>query len=174
MRYLRFVLMAALAVAVLMVTVRTPVNAADDDVQQSKDRAEIEALMWRYARALDTLDPAGYAAVFTEDGEFGTGPTATKGSAALRKMVADLKTGQEARKQKGEKIGPMYHVIANHTMEFLGKDQVRYSAYWMTVFGPAEQGAQPRVAAVGNSVDVVVRVNGKWLIKSRNVRPTGS
>jgi hypothetical protein len=29
----------------------------------------------------------------------------------------------------------------------------------------------PRVAGVGRSIDELERVNGKWLIKSRNVAP---
>jgi uncharacterized protein (TIGR02246 family) len=174
MRYLRLVLVASFVLATLMLVGRIRVGAADADTQQTKDRADIEALMWRYVRALDTLDPNGYAAAFTEDGEFITGPNPTRGSAGLKKMVADIKSSQADRRAKGETIGPMYHVIANHSIEFLGKDQARYYAYWMTVFGPAGQGTQPRIAAVGNSVDLLVRVNGKWLIKSRNVRPTGS
>jgi len=175
MRYVRFVVIAAIAVAMLVVVGRRGVTAADTDVQQqAKDRAEIQALMWHYVRALDTLDPDGYAAVYTADGEFGSGANQTKGSAALRKMVADIKTGQAARKEKGEAIGPMYHVITNDSIEFLSRDQARYDAYWMTVFGPADQGGQSRIAAVGNSVDLLVRTNGKWLIKSRNVRPTGN
>ena len=44
-------------------------------------RAAIEALMWRYVRALDTLDPEAYAGVFTEDGTFGSGSQQRKGRA---------------------------------------------------------------------------------------------
>jgi uncharacterized protein (TIGR02246 family) len=173
MRKWLFVLVVP-AVVLLGLVGRVGLTAADPDVQRAKDRAAIDDLMWRYVRALDTVDPEAYAAVFTEDGEFGTGPGATKGSAALKKMVADIKVGQAARKEKGEVIGPMYHVITNETVEFVGADQARVNAYWMTVFGPADQNGQPRVAAVGRELDLVTRVNGKWLIKSRNVRPTGS
>jgi uncharacterized protein (TIGR02246 family) len=173
MRKRLFVLVLPAAV-LLALTGRAGLTAADAEAQRAKDRAAIDDLMWRYVRALDTLDPDAYAAVFTEDGEFGLGPGATKGSAALRKMVTDIKAGQAARKEKGEVIGPMYHVITNETVEFVGADQARVNAYWMTVFGPADQNGQPRVAAVGREVDVLTRVNGKWLIKSRNVRPNGS
>jgi hypothetical protein len=173
MRHLRFVSVAAIAITMAVLAGRIPMNAADPELQQTKDRTEIQALMWRYVRALDSLDPDGYAAAYTEDGEFGAGANPTKGAAALKKMVADIKTSQAARKEKGEAIGPMYHVITNDFLEFTGKDQARYNAYWMTMFGPAKQGDQPRVAAVGRSVDHLVRVNGKWLIKSRNVRPDG-
>ena len=36
--------------------------------------------MWRYVRALDSMDADGYAAVFTEDGTFGSGNTQRKGA----------------------------------------------------------------------------------------------
>jgi hypothetical protein len=39
------------------------------------------------------------------------------------------------------------------------------------MFGPSAQDQPPRVAAVGRSVDMLVRVNGKWLIQSRDVAP---
>jgi hypothetical protein len=41
----------------------------------------------------------------------------------------------------------------------------------MTVFGAVGRGGQPRVAAAGHGVDLLVRINSKWLIKSRNVNP---
>ena len=172
MRHLRYLLgVAVVALAVMMVG-KSGINAADTETLQAKHRTEIEALMWRYVRALDSLDADAYASVYTEDGEFIAGATPTKGTAALKKMVANVKADQAARREKGEPIGPMYHVILNHRVEFVADDQARFHAYWMTMFGPAKQGDQPRVAAVGQSVDTLVRVNGRWLIKSRNVRAT--
>lgn len=56
-------------------------------------------------------------------------------------------------------------------LEFAGKDQARYHSYWMTVFGAVGRGGQPRVAAAGHGVDLIVKVNSKWLIKNRNVAP---
>jgi len=45
-------------------------SKSDDDVlRQARDRAEIEELMWRYARALDSGDAATYASLYTPDGE---------------------------------------------------------------------------------------------------------
>jgi hypothetical protein len=44
-------------------------------------------------------------------------------------------------------------------------------AYWMTVFGAAGQNTPARVAAAGREVDELVRLNGQWLIKLRDVAP---
>jgi uncharacterized protein (TIGR02246 family) len=146
--------------------------AADADVlREARDRAEIEQLMWRYVRALDTFDEEAYASVFTEDGQFGAGPNATKGREALRKMVADLEQGRTARAAAGETVPALYHVIASSYIEFPGPDQARFHSYWMTVSGGAGQETPPRVAAVGRGIDELMRVNGAWLIKSRDVAP---
>jgi uncharacterized protein (TIGR02246 family) len=146
---------------------------ADDAMalKQEQDRAAIEALMWRYVRALDTLDAAAYAAVFTEDGSFSSGNAQEHGRAELSKMIEGLKKGRADREAKGEKSAPMYHVIANHTIEFVGPNEARYYSYWMTVFGAAGQDTPTRVAAAGHGVDTLVRVNGQWLIKNRDVAP---
>ena len=66
----------------------TPARADDAQLlQEVRDRAAIEALMWRYVRALDTLDADAYAAVFTPDGKFGSGQNAEQGRAELKAMV---------------------------------------------------------------------------------------
>ncbi len=69
----------------------------DDQVlREARDRAEIEELMWRYARALDTGDGDAYAAVYTPDGQFGTGANATKGREALKKLAGGPRAGNTA------------------------------------------------------------------------------
>jgi hypothetical protein len=158
---------AALAVLMLVAT-PGPAAASDADIlRESQDRAAITQLMWTYVRAIDTLNPDAYAAVFTPDGTF----NAVKGSDALRKMVVDLKRSQDDRRAKGEAIPAMHHVMSNDHIEFIDKDHARYHYYWMTVFAGQPNGPAPRVAAAGRGVDEVVRVDGKWLIQSRNVAP---
>jgi hypothetical protein len=44
-------------------------------------------------------------------------------------------------------------------------------AYWMRVFGAAGETTPLRVAAAGREYDELVRVNGRWLIKVRDVAP---
>jgi len=143
----------------------------DSTAREAKDRAEIEELMWRYTRALDTGDGTGYAATYTVDGQFGAGANATKGREALKKMVDALKEQEAAAKAKGETRAPLYHMEANSWIEFIDKDHARYHAYYLTVSGAAGANAPPRIAAAGRSVNHLERVNGKWLIKLRDVAP---
>lgn len=140
-------------------------------IQRNADREAIEALMWRYDRALDHYDAEAYAANFTPDGAFGP----IKGHAALKKMIIDLAAGQERRRQAGETIGKMHHFTMNQWLEFIGPDTARFHYYHQTVFGTGgalNSPSAPRMAAAGQGVDDLVKIDGKWYIKYRNVAPT--
>ena len=164
-----------IACALLVATPAIAADAAMTGVQamrEAQDRAAIEDLMWRYARALDTNNADAYAAVYTEDGQFGTGDKATKGRAALHKMVADLKQSRADRDAKGEPKRPgTLHMDTSHSITFKDADHATYNAYWVTMFTALGADTPARVGAVGRSVDEVVRVNGKWLIRLRDVSP---
>jgi uncharacterized protein (TIGR02246 family) len=158
----------AVAVVCVVALASSPVFAQE---AREKDRAEIEELMWRYTRALDTGDGTTYAATYTVDGQFGNGANATKGREALKRMVDALKDQEVAAKAKGEVRAPLYHMEANTWIEFIDKDHARYHAYYLTVSGANGPNAPPRIAAAGRSVNHLERVNGKWLIKLRDVAP---
>lgn len=146
-------------------------SKSDDDVlRQAKDRAQIEELMWRYARALDSGDAETYASLYTPGGQFGAGPNATKGREALKKMMTP-RPPQEGAQPAAATRPPMFHMTANEQVRFTDKDHARIDAYYITMFGAAGQGTSARVAAVGRSIDELERVNGQWLIKLRNVAP---
>ncbi len=163
----------AIAVLVGLALPGWPAAGAGNDVaREAQDRAQIEKLMWQYVRALDTENADAYAAVFTPDGQFGTGANAVKGSDALKKMINGFRQRTADNEAKTGQKGPaMYHVITNNYLEFVDKDHARLQAYWMTVFGAAGDKTPPRVAAAGREVDEIVRLNGKWLIKARDVAP---
>jgi hypothetical protein len=165
--FLRPVVACALSCALL-----APAIADDSDIlRQTQDRAEIEDLMWRYVRALDTFDPEAYASVYTEDGQFGSGSNAAKGRPALREMIENLRSGREQRRAAGETVPPLHHVIANSKLEFINENEARFHSYWMTVAGSAGAGSMPQVLAAGRGVDHLVRIDGHWLIRNRDVAP---
>jgi hypothetical protein len=84
---------------VCALTFGTTIAFAQDTSAREKDRVEIEELMWRYTRALDTGDGTTYAATYTVDGQFGTGATATKGREALKKLVMDASRNPARRRE---------------------------------------------------------------------------
>ena len=148
-----------------------PAPSGDALARRAADREAIEALMWRYDRSLDNYDAEAYAANFTPDGAFGQ----TKGREALAKMITDLAAGQETRRQAGETIGKMHHFTMNPWLEFTGPDTARFHYYHQTVFGTGgalNSPTAPRMAAAGQGVDDLVKIDGKWYIKYRNVAPT--
>lgn len=65
----------------------------------------------------------------------------------------------------------MYHMETNSYLEFVDKDHARIEGYWLTVFAGQGTTVPVRVAAAGREVDDLVRVNGQWLIQSRDVAP---
>lgn len=148
-----------------------PALTPDQVAQRFADREAIEALMWRYDRALDNYDAEAYAANFTPDGAFGQ----TRGREALSNMITELKTGQDRRRAAGETIGKMHHFTMNPWLEFTGPDTARFHYYHQTVFGTGgalNSPTAPRMAAAGQGVDDLVKIDGKWYIKFRNVAPT--
>jgi hypothetical protein len=161
------------ATFLLMALLGSPAVAAENETEREvQDRAQIEKLMWHYVRALDTGNADAYAAAFTPDGQFGSGASAVKGREALKKMISDFRQRTAENEAKtGEKRPPMYHVLANSYLEFRDKDHAHLEAYWMTVVAAGGPKVPSRVAGAGREVDELVRVNGQWLIKTRDVAP---
>ena len=132
--------------------------------ERTEDREAIEALMWRYARALDTWDADAYAAVYTEDGQFGVGENATQGREALRNMIAAFTGGRDSNNPPPQ----LYHMTTDTWIEFIDETHARHHSYWITMRA-ATADAPAGVAAVGVGVDELVKVDGEWLIQLRNV-----
>ena len=148
----------------------TPPGVTDADMvlREANDRAAIEYLMWRYVRAADNLDADAYVAVFTPEGKFNQ----VAGRDALHGMITGMEESMRPRRESGALTGNMHHIMSNQTIEFVNPNRARVHYYWQTIFGGPGVEPVPRVAAVGNGVDDVVKVNGRWLIESRNVQPT--
>jgi hypothetical protein len=108
-------------------------------------------------------DGATYASTYTVDGQFGNGTNATKGREALSKLVVRQPAAGEPPR------APLYHMELNHWIEFMDKDHARYHAYYLTVAGALGRETPPRLVAAGQSFDEMERVNGKWLLKTRDV-----
>ncbi len=163
---------AAIAAILFVVLLGFHTEARSNDTQrEAQDRAQIEKLMWQYTRALDTANPDAYAATYTPDGQFGTGPKAVKGHDALEKMIADFRQSGADAAAKGQPRPPMYHMEMNTYLEFIDKDHARVEGYWQTVFAGQGPNVPVRVAAAGREVNDLVRLNGQWLIQSRDVAP---
>jgi len=162
---------AGIVAILFVVLLGVHVAAGGNDTREAQDRAQIDKLMWQYTRALDTENADAYAATYTPDGQFGAGANITKGRDALKKMIAGFRQSNAEAEAKGQKRPAMYHMEMNSYLEFIDKDHARLQAYWQTVFAGQGPNVPVRVAAAGREVDELVRLNGQWLIQSRDVAP---
>lgn len=132
------------------------------------DRAEIEELVTRYVTALDTLDADAYEGVFTEDGVYELpGGVVHTGRAAIRKIVTDLQAARDRNEAAGTPSPRLYHVMSNSTIEILDATHARHQSYAQTV--RAADNGQFIVGFMGRYEDVLVKVDGRWLIRSRKL-----
>jgi hypothetical protein len=149
----------------------TAVAAEDDVLREIQDRAEINKRRWDYARALDTGNAEAFVANFTEDGQFGRGANAVKGREALMKMMGAFRKSRVGEEAKSQQTPSMYHMTANHYIEFVDKDHAVFHGYWLAFISTTGQNQQPTIVGVGREVNELVRVNGKWLIQVRDIMP---
>jgi len=148
-----------------------PARAAEDSpaaaLQRLLDKDEIAALVARYVTALDTLDADAYAGVFTEDAEYDVTGTLYKGRAAIRKIVTDLQETRARNDAAGKATPRLYHVMSNSSIEILDATHAHHESYAQTV-RLADNG-QFVVGFMGRYDDALVKVGGRWLIKSRKL-----
>jgi uncharacterized protein (TIGR02246 family) len=163
MNVLRACVLTAIVATTLSLGASVALLGEDGTAREARDRNEIEALMWKYTRALDQGDGATYASTYTENGQFGAGGNATKGREALAKLVVrQPAAGEPAR-------ATLYHMELNHWIDFVDKDHARYHAYYLTVSGALGRDVAARIVAAGQSLDAMERVKGRWLLTSRDV-----
>lgn len=154
-------LVALLFVALLSYRAMAARNTAQ---ARAEDRAQIENLMWRYSRALYAQNPDAYAALYTPDGQFGTGARAVKGREALKKMIVDLK-----QRLAGQQ--PVYVMDVNTSVEFPDRDHAHLEAYWLEVSPRTGPNVPAQVANAGREVEELERIDGQWLLKLRDAAP---
>ena len=142
---LRACVLTAVVATTLSLGASVALFGEDNTARETRDRHEIEALMWKYTRALDKGDGATYASTYTVDGQFGNGRTRRKGREALSKLVVrQPAAGEPAR-------APLYHMELNHWIEFVDKDHARYHAYYLTVSGAMGRETPPRSSPPGRA-----------------------
>ncbi len=166
-------LAGAVVIASLALGLSRPAPASDADIiREAKDRADIEVLIWRYVQALDNIDVDAYPTFFTEDGSICCEHNHTyKGRVEIRKLLQEVKDTREAARARGETVPKLYHPIFNSHIEFRDRDHAHIDSYWFTALAEQPPNGAPKITLVGRCEDEVVRVGGRWLIKSRNVFP---
>ena len=140
---------------------------AQEHLGTCKDRMAVEDVMARYVWAVDSLDPEGYAAVFTEDAIIDSNGNISKGHEEIRNIVTSLIQRRDDNKAKGLPISNLYHVISNVRIMFPRPGEALHQSYWQTVH--RDKDGKWSAAAMGRSEDRLVRRSGKWLIQERRL-----
>ncbi|HET9362667.1 MAG TPA: nuclear transport factor 2 family protein [Vicinamibacterales bacterium] len=154
------------AALVVFLTAPAPA-AAQDDLGTYEDRVAVENVMTRYVWAVDSLDADGYVAVFTEDAVIDSNGSISRGHEEIRRIVTGLIQRRDDNKAKGVPTSNLYHVISNVRITFPKPGEALHQSYWQTV-RRGKDGTMA-AAAMGRSVDRLVKRNGKWLILSRTL-----
>ncbi len=152
--------LAALLIAPALVT-------AQGNLGTYEDRIAVEDVMARYVWAVDSLDPDGYVAVFTEDAIIDSNGSVSKGHEEIRKIVTGLMQRRDENRAKGLPTSNLYHVISNVRITFPKPDEAVHQSYWQTV--RRDKDGKMTAAAMGRSEDRLVKRDGKWLIRVRTL-----
>lgn len=158
--------------AVLLGLLFIPVFAtAQENLGTCENRMAVEDVMARYIWSVDSLDPEGYVAVFTEDAVIDSNGAISKGHEEIRKIVTNLIKWHDDNKAKGLPATRLYHVISNVRITFPNPGEALHQSYWQTVHRDKDGKMIP--AAMGRSRDRLVKHNGKWLIQERELTVFG-
>src|SRR5262249_27424937 len=97
--------------ALIALVIAPALAAAQENLGTYEDRIAVEDVMARYVWAVDSLDPDGYVAVFTEDAVIDSNGSLSKGRKEIREIVTNLIKRRDDNKAKGLPPSNLYHVI---------------------------------------------------------------
>ena len=154
--------------AVFVALLIAPVLAtAQENLGTYEDRIAVEDVMARYVWAVDSLDPEGYVALFTEDAVIDSNGSISRGHEEIRKIVTSLIQRRDDNKAKGLPASNLHHMISNVRITFPKPGEALHQSYWQTIVRDTD--GKMTAAAMGRSEDRLVKRNGKWLIQSRKL-----
>jgi hypothetical protein len=136
----------------------TPLEAR---LRRLEDIEEIRTLLLEYARCLDEADYAGYAELFTEDGELHAQLGQATGRSAIRALLEDRLGSEPPRPRRAA-----FHLVGNPVVEVDG-DDARSTALWAYVTHDDE--GFPLVLQLGHYRDRLARDGGVWRFRRREI-----
>jgi ketosteroid isomerase-like protein len=132
------------------------------------DRAEIENISNKYMVAVDAGDIETVMSTWADDGVLEWVFGVERGKAAIRKAMSGFGGARPVTIPEGAKSRPRTrHQIINHVIDVQG-NTAKTTAYWFALTNSTPQG-DVQLLYFGHYEDVMEKVNGKWLFKSRKV-----
>ncbi len=137
-------------------------TGVDDRLRKLEDLEEIRSLLTAYGILLDRRDLAGYAALFARSGRW-TGPYigTAEGPGAIQALMEKNLSAVAGAEPAGA-----HHIMSNMMIEIDADTATAWSRWTYVV--PGEQ-RKPSLALSGHYDDILVREDGRWKFKSRQV-----
>ena len=131
-------------------------------LRRLEDVEEIRQLLLAYARRLDEADYAGYAALFTADGELDAQLGKAKGREAIVELLERrLGSGPGRTVQK-----TAFHLVGNPDIELDG-DEATSVVIWAYV--THDDAGFPIILQLGHYRDTLAREDGAWRFRRREI-----
>lgn len=124
-------------------------------LQQLEDREQILELMSAYGATLDRRDFAAFGELFAEDAEYGSGPGAARGRAAIRAQLERIIGSNPANLP-----GPNSHLYFNPSVRIDGDTATANSLGAYTA--PDAASGSTRMVFFVTYQDTLVRRDGRW------------
>lgn len=163
----RWIMPVMLALAPAAAMAQASAATLEQRMQRVEDELAIRRILVDYARLLDERDYAGFADLFTPEGEWNRADgSGRKGRAAIRAVL------EEVMGPAGAPNAANYHLISNPRVDLEGDRARATSRYLFVMRGPD---GQPVPALAGVYHDEFVRHQGEWMIKRRvaeDIMPT--
>jgi uncharacterized protein (TIGR02246 family) len=142
-------------------------SAADQKTEQRlrqlEDREQIRELLAEYIRCLDARDHATYSQLFAKDGEL----TFAQGHAIGPKAIRELMEEGERRTDpsRAAAMAGSVHLLTDLSIHLNGDEATAHSRWTLIVPGDGRL----NVSASGHYSDVLIRENGAWKFKRREI-----
>ena len=131
------------------------------DIEKLVEQQAIERMMFEYSYALDTNNPEQLAALFVDDCEVSYAPNFGA-------------TGMEAYKKTLEGIGTFFkgtsHHNSNIVVDFVSPEEAKVRSIVLAIH--RYQKERPDGILYGQYFDTVVKRDGQWKFKRRELRTT--
>jgi uncharacterized protein (TIGR02246 family) len=124
-------------------------------------KVAIEDLLTRYYQGFGSGDPAAFNEFYTEDAVFDVNGVVAEGKEEIEVIYAGA--GDDAPANQGT-----FHMVLSNLVVDLEGDTATASMLWTGVDNNDLRG-RPTIREQGREYDLLVRQDGKWLIKKRVV-----
>jgi ketosteroid isomerase-like protein len=142
--------------------------ASTAQADYANDRAEIENLSNKYMVAVDAGDIETVMSTWADDGRLEWVGGVENGKEEIRAAMSNFGGARyEAVPEGATARQRTRHQIINHVIDVDG-DTATTTAYWFAMTNRTPQG-DVQLLYMGHYEDLLVRVNGKWLFKTRKV-----